>query len=1537
MQYSTLQYSKLLFCRALLTIGVMTLPLAAQVPTANPATVSLSAPAFSTAAVSQIVTLTGAAGQSWRVQAVGGFWLRFLVTPTCPASVNDCTTTTTGSTTITILADPTGLPAYLYSGYLSITHPGGVATVPVTFNVGGGAGASVLTAAPSSLSFAAAPSSSSQSQTLSITGTGSSIYFAATSNVPWLTTSLGGGSTFAPSSVTVTADPSTLSAGTYQGTLTLTPAGSGAATTTVAVTLTVTTTPLLVVSPTSLAFSTSTGLVSAPVLIGVNTGPPVTYTAAVSYPGLAALRWLTTSVTSGQTGQTGTSLILSATGAATLPAGDYSATVTISSPGLAPVFITVTLNTSSSSTPRLVSDVNPIPISVAPSSTGARTFVIGTSTGAIIPYTIARQYTSPQNPAVDWLSFISTALTTPASVTVIANPGSLPSGTYTANLLVSSAQGGFASLTISVTMTVMGTMMGTQTVTYSPSSLSFSYNGSGATTSTQNIQIGLSPSSPSPAASVTAIPDVAGQTWLSAVLLTPIPGSISNGAQVSVSVNAAGLPLGTYTGRVQISTAAVSNSLIQIPIAFTVSSAGGAPIVLLSPNLLTFTSALNGPLTDQSLIVTANTGVAVPFSLSVNVPWITVLNSTGSTPNTATIRVNPVGLATGLYLAAITLNAPGASNNGAIVPVSLSINATSQGGLILSPTSLSFIAQANGTPPAPRNVSISSPSAVLAYTVTSSQNWLQGIASTDNTPGNIAVYVNPAGLAAGIYSGSLRVFSSAFTVNLPVTLEITNGPLLRLSQQSVTFNYQSGLALPSPRTFLVSASTGAGLGATISASTSSGGNWLVATPLIVQTPGAFAVSLVSNIVSTLPPGNYSGIVTITAPGTTTLSSTINVTLNVSAGLLLTMSTAPVNFNAEVNGNSLPAQQRPITSTSGTLTVSASASTNTGSGWLTATVNSGSTPSTLTISASPAGLSAGIYTGSVTVSSGNSGTVSNGANALVIPVTLNVNSLLSLNVDKSELIFSGANLAAPQTIQINSTSGNLSYGVSSSLGNSTANWLTLSTSNGVTPSSLIVQVNPALLSDGTYFATVTITAQTAGSTPLMIPVTLIVNRGVALQVTPTTLSFTQLRGLPPLPIQQTIQVSSQQPFTFTSSVNWLTVTQSGGPSGGTLQVALNSAASSLPAGNYTATITVFDTNSGSSTPVTVTLTVISTSTLLATPNSVNFTGRLGQSNPPAQTVQIASTMAAAPLSFNVTSDVNWLSVTPLAATTPASISISVITAALPPGVPIAVGHLTLVPLTGGQTATITVSFTVSFPAEPAPMISAFANSATYQPGPLSPGMLFTIIGTDLGPSQAVSGTVANGRFATSLAGVRVLFDGIPAPILYASNTQINAAVPYQLFGRAFAQMTVEYNNSPSTALAPRIADTAPGIFTADGRQAAALNADGSFNSPSNPAQAGAIVVLYVTGEGQTAPGGVDGEIVPSNNLKKPLAAVRVRVNGVDVPAADIVYAGSAPALVSGLMQINFKLPLATPANAATPIEVFVGAGQSPAGTTIAVRQ
>ena len=1861
--------------------------LSAQTFTVNPTSMSLNAPASSTSPVSQAMTVsvTGGGGQTLSVSAVSpptNTWLRVVVSSVagCQSPVTGCNISNPSSVSVTVQASPAGLAQGTYSGQVNLTltgSPNPSVQVPITFTVGAGTGSSgVLTASPTSLAFSALPGASGQSQNVSISNTGNSIAYTVSSNVAWLSTNLGGNQGISPGLLTVTASAASLPANTYAGSLTLTPNGGGQ-TTTIPVTFVVSSAQQFQINPSALTFSYINGSAganpTANLAIGVTTGSPIAYSVSTTY-GAGPTGWLVTSPLNG--GTTGTSVSPTNLGvtanAASLAIGSYSATLSFSAAGLTTVNIPVTLTVSSA--PTFTVSPTPLSISVQPSTVASRSLSINTSNNASVNYNVTSQYVTPPSPSVLWLNIANGSGVTPNAATIGVNPGALAVGTYTALLTITSSTAGVASTTVTVTMTVTNS----QIVTFSPGSLSFNFVGGGATPAAQSVALGLTPATPAQSASVFGVPDVLGQTWLSATLSSPSGSQISGSTSAVVTVNPTGLANGTYTGKVQINIfGAVSNSLVEIPVSFTVSGVTGGggggtgtQTVLLSQSQFNFNTTPGGVAPDQTLAMTSSTTTQIPYSLSTPNNWITILPGSGTTPGSSVIRVNTSGLPVGTSQGQVILTAAGASNNGLGIPVTVTISSTNQlqttpsgftfsysqtgafppaqtlqlssstgstlpvtatvttttggawlnvtpssvntlgnmlisvnsailqglgagtytgnislqatgaanatvnvpvslvitttsgggggggtgadqlilgpnpmnfysnlggsapaqtldinsisgtilnaslsfttssggnwlsvnpanattpgqvtvsvnssslavgtysggitvtspgtinsgttvpvtltvssntnlvaspagftysyvpggaalplrvitlsttnnvavpitvttdsesgrltvstnssttpasitvslnpvgltagvytatilvngtgaanstlrlpvtlivtggtgGGaaqLAVNPTSLNFFGQPNGTPPQQRTVQVTSTGSAISYSVSTNQAWLQAAPSSGTTPGSVTVGVNPSGLAAGTYSGNVTLTGGGSTVNLTVTFEVTNNPLLQLSQQSVTYNYQTGQALPAPRPILVTTSNGSSLTASVNVTTSSGGNWLLASPTSLQTPGAFALSLANSIVSTLAAGTYTGTVTVNAPGAANANATINVTLNVSSSPLLTMSTTPITFNAQFNGNQPPAQARQITATSGVLSVTVSTSTNTGSSWLSANINSNNTPATLTISASPFNLGTGIYTGSVTVTSGSS------ASALVIPVTLNISSLPLISIDKSELIFgSGGNSGTqPQTIQISSSSTNFNYSVQASVTNSPTNWLSVSNVNGVTPSTMTVNVNPALLGDGTYFGTIVISAPGAGNSPLVIPITLTVNQATALQTNPTSLSFTQVQGAVP-PAQQPIQVTSQLPtsFSVTSAVqtpvggNWLSVNPSGGLTNGFLQASINSSASSLPVGTYTGTITVFGANSPNSIPITVTLTVVSSATLQVTPINLTFTGRVGQPNPPAQTVQLTSSNAATQLTYNVTSDAAWLTGTPVSGNTPATISVAVNIASLPAGVFSGIGRLTVTPtgaagIASGQPVAITVNLQVD--QTPVPNITGFANAATFQPGALAPGMIISLVGTNLGPTQAVNGQVVAGRFTTALTGVRVLFDGIAAPILYASATQINTVVPYSLAGRASARMSVEYNNVASNTIEPRLVDTAPGIFTADGRQAAMINENGTFNSASNPAPTGSIVVIYVTGEGATSPAGVDGEVIGST-LKRPIGAVRVRVGGIEVPAADIFYAGSAPTLVSGLMQINFRLPANTPTGINTQVEVFVGAGQSQPGVTMSVR-
>jgi uncharacterized protein (TIGR03437 family) len=134
----------------------------------------------------------------------------------------------------------------------------------------------------------------------------------------------------------------------------------------------------------------------------------------------------------------------------------------------------------------------------------------------------------------------------------------------------------------------------------------------------------------------------------------------------------------------------------------------------------------------------------------------------------------------------------------------------------------------------------------------------------------------------------------------------------------------------------------------------------------------------------------------------------------------------------------------------------------------------------------------------------------------------------------------------------------------------------------------------------------------------------------------------------------------------------------------------------------------------------------------------------------------------------------------------------------------------------------------------------------------------------------------------------------------------------------------------------VVTAAPGIFTADSTgsgQAAAVNQDGSLNSAAKPAKTGSFISLYITGDGQTNPGGVDGKL--ANTAPYPATVFPVKVTVGGLPAV-VSYAGAAPTSVAGLTQVNVQIPTGTPVGAAVPVTVQVNGVSAQAGVTISLQ-
>src|SRR4051812_42433573 len=166
--------------------------------------------------------------------------------------------------------------------------------------------------------------------------------------------------------------------------------------------------------------------------------------------------------------------------------------------------------------------------------------------------------------------------------------------------------------------------------------------------------------------------------------------------------------------------------------------------------------------------------------------------------------------------------------------------------------------------------------------------------------------------------------------------------------------------------------------------------------------------------------------------------------------------------------------------------------------------------------------------------------------------------------------------------------------------------------------------------------------------------------------------------------------------------------------------------------------------------------------------------------------------------------------------------------------------------------LTVLFALGAAAQtPKPVIAAVVNAASYAPGAVSPGEMVVIFGAGLGPVQIVGAQLdSQGKVSTTLSEVQLLFDDVPAPLIYVSQSQVSAMVPYAVAGKAAVQVRSVYRGVTSDPVSKSVASTAVGVFTADASgkgQVSLSNSDGSINSSSSPAARGSYVTFYLTGE------------------------------------------------------------------------------------------
>jgi len=238
------------------------------------------------------------------------------------------------------------------------------------------------------------------------------------------------------------------------------------------------------------------------------------------------------------------------------------------------------------------------------------------------------------------------------------------------------------------------------------------------------------------------------------------------------------------------------------------------------------------------------------------------------------------------------------------------------------------------------------------------------------------------------------------------------------------------------------------------------------------------------------------------------------------------------------------------------------------------------------------------------------------------------------------------------------------------------------------------------------------------------------------------------------------------------------------------------------------------------------------------------------------------------------------------------------------------------------------------------LNSVVNAASFLGGPISPGEIVTITGTAIGPVTPAGLTLdQTGKVATALAGVQVFFSGTPAPLIYVSNNQINAVVPYEIQGLVSPYVQVSYLGQTSAILQLAATSVVPALFTFNGSgsgPAAVLNQNNSYNTPNAPAAKASYVTIYLTGEGQTAPVGVTGKVTTVSSspplTPQPVLPVSALIGG---QPAFVAFYGEAPGFVSGVMQLDVQIPANAPSGG-LPLQILVGGITSQYGVTVSVQ-
>jgi hypothetical protein len=831
--------------------------------------------------------------------------------------------------------------------------------------------------------------------------------------------------------------------------------------------------PALAVSPSSLAFSGTQGAASpaAKTIDIANTGA-----GSLDWTATDDAAWLSVAPSSGS-GARSVTVTPDTTG---LAAGTYTANVTISAAGAtgSPRVVTVSLT--------VAPPVSAPGLGVAPGSlafTGtqggadpaAKTLDVSNTGGGTLSWTVADD--------APWLDVTPASGTNAGTITVSPSISGLSAGTRTATVTITAAGATGSPKAIPVTLTIDPPPL-PPTLVVAPATLAFSATQGAATVDTKAVNV------TNGGGGTLAFTASANVSWL-----TVSPASDNAPRTVSVTPSTAGLVPGTYTGTVTISAPGVSGSPKTVAVTFDVTA---PPLCVTPPGLVgawgfdetSGTAVLDrspagnpGTVNGPTRTAGGRFGGALSFD-GVN-DWVTVADANsldlssgltlsawlnpavaGSAWRTVMLKERSGGLSYALY----GNTATGQPSGHVSTPSESSTNGTSGlaagvwSHLATTYDGATLRLFVNGVQVSSRGVIGSIPAGTGALRIGGNNvwpEWFRGLIDE-----------------VRVYNRALPAAELQSDMATPVTCSGQTAPAaLTVTPASLSFSGQQGGSSPAAKTVDVS-NTGGG---TMNWTASESATWLSVAPASGTNAGTITVT---PSISGLAAGTYTTDVTVAAAGATGSPKTIPVTFTVAAPPTPALSVAPSSLSfSGTAGSASPAAKTLDVSNAGTGTLNWSASEN--ASWLSISPASETGAGTITVTPTITGLSAGTYTTDITVSApGATGSPK------TIPVTFTVASPPALAVAPANLSFTatqgGANPAAQDVSVTNTGGGTLSFTAADD-----AAWLTVTPASGNAPATLSVAPSVAGLAQGTYAATVTVSAAGASGSPKSVGVTLTV--------------------------------------------------------------------------------------------------------------------------------------------------------------------------------------------------------------------------------------------------------------------------------------------------------------------------------------------------------------------------------------------------------------------------------------------------------------